>query len=99
MRLSITVLVAFSGALLAAAAADQPFSLPDNPHVAFIGNTFVERDQQHGYLETRLITLFPQKQIVFRNLGWSGDTIRGEARAGFGQPIDGFNHLTRHGAE
>ena len=36
---------------------------------------------------------------VFRNLGWSGDTMRGEARAGFGQPADGFNRLAKHVAE
>jgi hypothetical protein len=61
-----------------------------------VGNTFVERDWRQGQLETRLILAFPEKAIVFRNLGWSGDTVRGEARAGFGQPKDGFNHLANH---
>src|SRR5436309_2394911 len=28
-----------------------------------------------------------------------GETVRGEARAGFGQPVDGFNRLARHVAE
>jgi lysophospholipase L1-like esterase len=42
---------------------------------------------------------FREKEVVFRNLGWSGDTVRGEARAGFGQPADGFNHLAKHVAE
>ena len=80
-------------------AEERPLSLPDHPRIAFIGNTFVERDQQQGYFETLLITAFPDKEIEFRNLGWSGDTVRGEARAGFGQPIDGFNHLANHVAE
>jgi lysophospholipase L1-like esterase len=80
-------------------AGEKPLTLPDNPRVAFIGNTLVERDAEQGYFETRLILAFPEKEIVFRNLGWSGDTVRGEARAGFGQPVDGFNRLTKHVAE
>jgi len=80
-------------------AEDKPLALPDNPRVAFIGNTLVERDAEQGYFETRLILAFPEKEVVFRNLGWSGDTVRGEARAGFGQPADGFNRLARHVAE
>src|SRR3954454_8104381 len=83
----------------AGAAEDAKFTLPEQPRVAFIGNTFVERDAEHGYFETRLILAFPDKDIVFSNLGWSGDTVRGEARAGFVQPIDGFNHLAKHVAE
>jgi lysophospholipase L1-like esterase len=78
---------------------DKNFELPENPRVAFIGNTFVERDAEHGYFETRLLLAFADKEIVFRNLGWSGDTVRGEARAGFGQPIDGFNRLAKHVAD
>src|SRR5689334_11737857 len=78
---------------------EKAFSLPDDPRIAFVGNTFVERDAHHGYFETRLILAFPEKSVVFRNLGWSGDTVRGEARAGFGQPVDGFNRLAKHLAE
>jgi hypothetical protein len=80
-------------------AEEKAFTLPDDPRVAFIGNTLVERDAEQGYFETRLILAFPEKEIVFRNLGWSGDTVRGEARAGFGQPADGFNRLAKHVAE
>jgi lysophospholipase L1-like esterase len=98
MRLLIAWLVLF---LLAVPgmAADKPLALPDPPRVAFIGNTLVERDQQQGYFETLLIESFPDKEIEFRNLGWSGDTVRGEARARFGQPIDGFNHIVKHVAD
>ena len=38
----------------------------------------------------------PTKSIVFRNLGWSGDTVFGHARAGFGTPVDGFKQLKEH---
>ena len=40
--------------------------------------------------------LNPGKTITFRNLGWSGDTPRGTARAGFGKEVDGFKHLVDH---
>jgi len=94
--LALTLLFSLTSA---AQAQDKNFNLPENPRIAFIGNTFVERDAEHGYFETRLFLAFPDKEIIFRNLGWSGDTVRGEARAGFGQPIDGFNRLARHVAD
>ncbi len=61
--------------------------------VALIGNTFIERAQKYGHLETALTAQFPQQDVVFRNLGWSGDTVRGPARARFGTEADGFKHL------
>jgi hypothetical protein len=79
-----------------ALAAEPKLALPDSPKIAFVGNTFVERDFQHGYLETRLILANLDKDIVFRNLGWSGDTVRAESRAGFGKPADGFRHLEEY---
>jgi lysophospholipase L1-like esterase len=96
-----SILVSLGLVLLAlpGRAADRPLALPDHPRIAFIGNTLVERDQEQGYFETRLIDAFPDKDIEFRNLGWNGDTVRGEARARFGQPIDGFNHIATHIAE
>ncbi|HYE21888.1 MAG TPA: hypothetical protein VEA69_25840 [Tepidisphaeraceae bacterium] len=57
-----------------ALAAPAALTLPDAPRVAFVGNTLVERDLRHGYLETLLINAFPDQAITFRNLGWSGDT-------------------------
>src|SRR5436305_10665780 len=96
MRAWITVLALV---VLAAGALGQGLVLAESPRVAFIGNTFVERDQEHGYFETRLILAFAEKEIVFRNLGWSGDTVRGEARAGFGSPVDGFNALVKQVGE
>src|SRR3954453_5561322 len=96
--LALTLLLALTAAV-DARAQDKNFKLPQNPRVAFIGNTFVERDAEHGYFETRLVLAVPDKDVIFRNIGWSGDTVRGEARAGFGQTIDGFNHLAKHVAD
>jgi len=87
--------------LLAAAVAclQDGFELKDGDRVAFIGNTFVERDLAHNALEVRLTTRYKDRGVTWRNLGWSGDTVWGEARAGFGRAQDGFNHLTRHIAD
>jgi hypothetical protein len=70
-----------------------PMALSDGDRVAFVGATFVERDAEHGYLETRMAARLPDREVRFRNFGWSGDTVWGEARARFGPPAEGFAHL------
>ena len=52
--------------------------------IALVGNSLFERDAEHGYLETELTRLWPETKIVFRNLGWAGDTVQGDARIEFG---------------
>lgn len=77
-------------------AAVEPFSLSDGDRVVLLGGTFIERDQAHGYLETALSSRFHDAGIQFRNLGWSGDNVSGEARAGFGNVEHGFEELKEH---
>lgn len=69
------------------------FQLLDGDRVVFVGDTLIERAQSADYLETFFTVRYPDRQIIFRNLGWSGDTVGGEARAGFGTPADGFVQL------
>jgi len=58
---------------------------PDEPlRVALLGSTWIERMSDFGYLETALTTRWPGRDILFRNLGRSGDNVLGDARAGFG---------------
>jgi lysophospholipase L1-like esterase len=80
-------------ALAAPAHAAEPFALADGDRVIFLGNTLIEREQRYGYWETALTSRYRDKNITFRNLGWSGDTVFGEARAGFGTVAEGFNQL------
>ncbi len=61
--------------------------------VVLIGNTLIEREQRYGYWETMVLAADPATRYQFRNLGWSGDTVTGDARAGFGTPRDGYNKL------
>jgi lysophospholipase L1-like esterase len=79
-----------------AARAAEPFALKDGDRVVLVGNTLIEREQRYAYWEAALTSRYPDKNVTFRNLGWSGDTVFGDARAGFGSQKDGFNHLKEH---
>ncbi len=80
-----------------ALAADPPkITLKDGDRIVYLGNTFAERDASYGYLETLLTIRHPEINFTFRNLGWSGDTVWGDARARFGTRADGFKHLREH---
>jgi lysophospholipase L1-like esterase len=83
------------------AQADEPpgekiqdaWTFRDGDRIAFVGDTLIERDQRYGYLETLLTLANPDKTLVFRNLGWSGDTVGGVSRSGFDPPEAGFKQL------
>jgi len=85
--------------LLLNAGAAKPFELVDGDRVLFVGNTFFERDLRYNHLETALTARWPSRNVTFRNLGWDGDTVWGDARAEFGSPADGFNSLSKHVAD
>jgi hypothetical protein len=77
----------------------KPFELVDGDRVVFVGNTFFERDLKYNHLETALTARWPSRNVAFRNLGWDGDTVWGDARAEFGSAADGFNSLSKHVAD
>lgn len=85
-----------AGAPRANSAETRPFALVDGDRVVLLGGTLVEREQAHGYWESALTGRFHGRAIQFRNLGWSGDNVFGEARAGFGSVADGFTRLKDH---
>lgn len=85
---------------LAEAAQDRPkVEFGAVERITLVGNEFFERDQDRGYIETQLISRFPDKNLTFRNLGYSGDTVWADARSlcagwdNFGPPEQGFNRL------
>ncbi len=98
MKFLSSLLFLCCGFALAASSvcAADAFALRDGDRVVLIGNTLIEREQRYGYWETALTRRYPDKSITFRNLGWSGDTVFGDARAGFGTQADGFRHLKEH---
>lgn len=56
----------------------------DGDRIVLLGDGLIEREQRAGYLERMITSAYPDKNLTFRNLGYSGDTPRGESRAGFG---------------
>jgi len=68
-------------------------SFKDNDTVVFLGNTVIERAQKYGHLETSLTLAAGKKNLKFRNLAWSGDSVFGHARSYFGPPKEGFARL------
>ena len=89
-------LILVTGMGISAVRGSEPIKIVDGDRIVYLGNTFAERDATYGYLETWLTTDHCNKTFTFRNLGWSGDTVWGDARAGFGGRADGFKHLKEH---
>jgi putative heme-binding domain-containing protein len=65
----------------------QPLELKKDDHICIIGNTLADRMQHSGWLETLIHTRFPEHNLVFRNLGFSGDELTMRLRSmDFGTP-------------
>lgn len=95
MRASIPRLLVLMAVVASTALADEPhrFAFHNGDRIVLVGDTLIERDQRYGYLETWLTVLHPDKDLTFRNLGWSGDTVAGLSRAGFDPPEAGYRQL------
>jgi lysophospholipase L1-like esterase len=91
-RLSLFLLLL----LVPTAGAAEPFAFKYGDRVVLIGNTLIEREQRSGYWETVLTALHTDQLVTFRNLGWSGDTVWGDAQGRFGGQPEGFRHLKEH---
>lgn len=53
------------------------FALQKGDHICIVGGTMAERMQHYGWLETLLHAQYPEHELVFRNLAYSGDEIDG----------------------
>lgn len=69
------------------------FELKNNDRVLFLGNSLFENEFQYGYLELALTTRWPDRNVTFRNLGWTADNVWGEARSTFTNPPTPYQHL------
>ena len=82
---AVALLVAFSAIAVQAG----ELELKKGDHVCIIGNTLPDRMQHYGWLETLIHARYPDYQLVFRNLGYSGDEVELSKRlrsANFGTP-------------
>ncbi|MEO6035809.1 MAG: PVC-type heme-binding CxxCH protein, partial [Verrucomicrobiota bacterium] len=75
--------------------AEQPLQIFEGDRVVLLGDTLIEREQEFGFLETRLYTRFAGRKFIVRNLGWSADGPAGDSRArfDFAQPEKGFEQI------
>ena len=53
----------------------------DENRVVFLDDTLMEREKDYGYIEMMMTLRFPERNVTFRNLGWSADTPMGTSRA------------------
>ena len=74
---SLTIAVLFIVATISSKA-DFPFENGDR--ICYIGSGLADRMQHDGWLETLLQSRLSDKQLVFRNLGFTGDTIFSQPR-------------------
>jgi putative heme-binding domain-containing protein len=82
--MKLYVLLFLLGPLAVFAAAPQSsFELRDRDRVVFIGDTLIEREQQYAYVELMMTRRFADRNVTFRNLGWSADTPEGQSRVSF----------------
>ncbi len=78
-------------------AAAAPLVLQKGDHICLLGNTLGERMQNDGWLETLIQAQYPQDELRFRNLGFSGDEVNLRLRSeNFGTPDE---HLTKEKAD
>jgi lysophospholipase L1-like esterase len=86
------VLLVVSGRCFAEDAPGAQVELREGDRVVLLGGSLIEREQEFGYWETLLAVASSGKNVTFRNLGWSGDTVWGESRGMF-EPQEGYARL------
>ncbi len=86
-RHTVVCLIALVSPIVALTAPAAEFEFKKGDRIAIVGNTLADRMQHYGWLETILQSRFPQQELVFRNLGFSADTLITRPRSqSFGTP-------------
>jgi hypothetical protein len=87
LRWLVSVMVVAVSGMLSAQQGTPAFVLNPREHVVILGNTLAERFQYDGWLETLIQARYPKHELVFRNLGFSGDEVATRLRSmNFGTP-------------
>lgn len=61
--------------------------------IVFLGGSLVENELEKGYLEFAVTSRWPELDLTFRNLGWTGDNVFAEARSTFTTPPTPYQQL------
>ncbi len=94
IRVFLFCTLLFLNPLLISAEGQKNLFQPENgDSVVFLGGTLIERAQQYGFWESMLISQTVDKEVVFRNLGWSGDNVFAESRGIFDPPAKGYQRM------
>ncbi|MFP6597421.1 MAG: PVC-type heme-binding CxxCH protein [Candidatus Hydrogenedentota bacterium] len=79
-RNSVLSVLMIAATLATAQLASADLKLNKNDHIAIIGNSLPDRMQHDAWLETYLQAANPDKQLVIRNLGLTGDRVASRPR-------------------
>jgi lysophospholipase L1-like esterase len=80
-------------------AGEAGFSFKNGDRVVLLGDGFIEQERHHAHLETLLVSRHPGADVVVRNLGWGGDTVRGGARTGGYLNPEGLARLLKESSD
>ena len=102
---SLSLLALFLATFQISASAAR-FDFTEGDKVVLLGDSFIESEQYAGWIELAATTQFPDRNITFRNLGWSADTPAGDSRNGLSlvqagrEPAgEGWNQLLKQLSE
>ena len=86
LKISLGFFTAIS-LIISSAAADAAFKFEKGDKVCLIGNSLPDRFNHDGWFETVLQSELKGQEILFRNLGFTGDTVKERPRnQGFPSP-------------
>jgi hypothetical protein len=84
---ALALSLSLAAAMAASSGRAAELQLQKGDHISLIGNALAERMQHDGWVETVIQARFPEHQLSFRNLGFSGDELKTRLRsANFGTP-------------
>ncbi|MGV3763597.1 GDSL-type esterase/lipase family protein [Parapedobacter sp.] len=90
------------GTLLAGTCLDLPaqkmgahsaLEFKQGERILFLGGSLFENELKNGYLEYAISSRWPDKDLTFRNLGWTGDNVFAEGRSTFTTPPTPYQQL------
>lgn len=62
---------------------DQAFFQPADRRIVFLGDSITEQLGYTTLVETFLLTRYPERDMIVRNIGWAGDTAYFDMRGGY----------------